>query len=212
MKIKKLGHCCLVIETNGKKIITDPGSYTEEQQEKESNVDLILISHEHSDHCSIESLKKVIKNNPNAVIITNDGVGKLLTKEGIKYEVLKDKSSKDFSGVEIEVYDCKHEEIFQVFGQVFNTAFFIDKKLFCPGDSYFSINKPVDILALPVAGPWTNIKDAVNYALKINPKVCFPVHDGMLNHFGSSHKVPEFALPMFNIIFKNFEEKKEEEF
>ena len=41
MKIKKLGHCCLVIETNGKKIMTDPGSYTVGEQTKEKNIDVI---------------------------------------------------------------------------------------------------------------------------------------------------------------------------
>jgi len=212
MKIKKIGHCCLVIETNGKKIMTDPGSYAVDEQEKESGIDLILISHEHDDHVHIESLKEIIKNNPNVLIFTNDGVGKLLAKEGIKFEVLKDKTSKDFGGVEIEAYDCKHEEIFQDFGQVLNTGYFIDKRLFYPGDSFYSPGKKVEILALPVAGPWASVKNAINYALSINPKVCFPVHDGMLNHFGSSHRVPEFTLPMFNIVFKNFEDKKEEEF
>jgi L-ascorbate metabolism protein UlaG (beta-lactamase superfamily) len=212
MKIKKLGHCCLVIETNGKKIMTDPGLYTKEEHEKERNIDLVLITHEHSDHLNIESLKKIIENNPNALIITNDGVGKLLTKEGVKYEVLKDKSPKDFSGVEIEAHDCRHEEIFQDFGQVLNTAYFIDKKLFFGGDSFYNPGKPVEILALPVAGPWTKVKDTIKYVIEINPKTCFPVHDGMLKSFGSSHEVPSFALSMFNIVFKNFEEKNEEEF
>jgi len=34
----------------------------------------------------------------------------------------------------------------------------------------------------------------------------------MLKFFGSSHEVLEFALPVFNIVFKNFEDKKEQEF
>ncbi|MDD5720860.1 MAG: MBL fold metallo-hydrolase [Candidatus Pacebacteria bacterium] len=213
MKIKKLGHCCLVVETNGKKIMTDPGFYTEKEHMQEKNVDLILITHEHGDHIHVESLKEIIKNNPNVIIITNDGVGKLLKKAGIKYEVLKDKTLKDFSGVEIEACDCKHEEIYQDFGQVLNTGYFIDKRFFYPGDSFCNPGKPVEILALPVAGPWANIKNAVNYALSINPKVCFPVHDGMLNHFGSSHRVPEiYLISVANIAFKNFEKNNEEEF
>ena len=57
---------------------------------------MILISHQHSDHFNLESLKKILANNPNAIIITNDGVGKELKEAGIQYEVLKDKTSKDF--------------------------------------------------------------------------------------------------------------------
>jgi L-ascorbate metabolism protein UlaG (beta-lactamase superfamily) len=213
MKIKKLGHCCLIIETNGKRIMTDPGNFTAGEHIKEGDIDLILITHEHQDHLHTDSLKKVLEKNPNAIIYTNDGVGKLLAAAGIKYEVLKDKTPKDFEGVEIEAHDCKHEEIFQDFGQVLNTAFFIDKRLFYPGDSFYNPGKKVEILALPVAGPWTNIKDAIMYAMNVKPKVCFPVHDGMLNSFGVAHKFPELVLTSIaNIAFKNFEENNEEEF
>ncbi len=213
MKIKKLGHCCLVVEINGKKIMIDPGSSTIEEHEKERDIDLILITHQHSDHFNVESLKKILANNPKAVIVTNDGVGKKLIEAGIKYEVLKDKTPKDFFGVEIEAYDCKHEEIFQDFGQVLNTAFLIDKRLFYPGDSFFNPGKPIDILALPVAGSWNTIKSAIKYALEINPKFCFPVHDEDLKSFGASHELPEIYLTSIgNIVFKNFEKNNEEEF
>lgn len=212
MKIKKLGHCCLVIKENGRKIMTDPGSWTIEEQDKETNIDLIIITHEHNDHIHIESLKKILENNPNAVIITNEGVGKLLDEAGIKYEILEYKNPKDFFGVEIESYDCKHEEIYQDISRVQNTGFFIGKRLFYPGDSFYNPEKLVEILALPVAGPWTNVKSAINYALEIKPKVCFPVHDGMLKSFGASHKILSIVLEKSGIVFKNFEENKEEEF
>ena len=213
MKIKKLGHCCLVVETNGKRIMIDPGSSTMEDQEKEKNIDLILITHEHSEHFNLESLKKILANNPNAVIVTNDGVGKLLKEAGINYEVLKNHTAKDFSGVEIEAYDCKHEEVFQDFGQALNTAFFIDKRLFYPGDSLFNPGKPIEILALPIAGSWNTIKGAIKYAEELNPKICFPVHDLVLKNLGNSCKLPEiFLTSMANIAFKNFEKNNEEEF
>ena len=215
MKIKKIGHCCLIIETNGKKIMTDPGSFTTEGQEKENDVDLILITHEHLDHLHIHSLKKVLINNPKATIFTNDGVGKLLQEAGIKYEVLKDKTPRDFFGVEIEPYDCKHEEIFQDFGQVLNTGFFIDKRLFYPGDSFYNPGRRVEILALPVAGPWARIRDSINYAIELKPKACFPVHDGVLSQNGLelTHRIARLSLSVFNIDLKNFEDtNKTEEF
>jgi len=212
VKIKKLGHCCLVIEENGKRIMTDPGSWTVGEQEKEFNIDLIIITHEHRDHIHIESLKEIIKNNPNIKIITNEGVGKLLDGVGIKYEILKYKDPKDFFGVEIEAHDCKHEEIFGDIFIVQNTAYFIGKRLFYPGDAFYNPNKPVEILALPVAGPWANVKDSISYALDVKPKICFPIHDGMLISFGANHEMPSLVLKEHNIIFKNFEENKEEEF
>ena len=45
MKIKKIGHNCLIIETKGKRIMTDPGFFTTKAQEKERDIDLILVTH-----------------------------------------------------------------------------------------------------------------------------------------------------------------------
>ena len=212
MKIKKIGHCCLVIEENGKRIMTDPGSWTIEKQKEEKNIDLIIITHEHGDHIHIESLRKILESSPNAKIITNKGVGKLLDEARIKYEILENKIPKDFLGIEIEAHECKHEEIYKELGQVQNTGFFIGKRLFYPGDSFYNPVKPVEVLALPVAGPWANVKNAVLYVLQIKPKVCFPVHDGMLISFGANHSMVSLALEKEGIAFKNFEEKNEEEF
>ncbi len=193
--------------------MTDPGSYTVEEQAQEKNIDLVLITHEHPDHFHVESLKEIIKNNPNVKIITNDGVGKLLDGAGISYEVLENKIAKEILGIELEAHDCRHEEIFEELGQVKNTGFFIGKRLFYPGDAFYNPGKSVEILAVGVAGPWSRVRDFMKYVLEIKPKFCFPVHDGMLRpNFGTAYRVPVMVLPKFNIVFKTFEENKEEEF
>ncbi|MCX6755627.1 MAG: MBL fold metallo-hydrolase [Candidatus Nomurabacteria bacterium] len=213
MKIKKLGHCCLIIEIDGKRIMTDPGSYTIEKHNQEKSIDIILITHEHGDHYHLESLKEILVNNPEATIVTNQGVGQLLDEAGIKYQILENKIETEILGIELEAHDCRHEEIYEEIGQVQNTGFFIGKKLFYPGDAFYNPQKVVEILALPVAGPWTRVKDAIKYALEIKPKICFPVHDGMIDpSFGTAHRVPGIILPNFGIEFKSFEENKEEEF
>ena len=202
----------MIIETNGKRIMTDPGSFTLDLQTKELKIDIILITHEHGDHIHVESLKKIIKNNPEILVITNKGVGKLLDKVGIKYQILKNKVPIKILEVELEAHDCKHEEIFEEMGQVQNTGYFINQRLFYPGDSFYNPDKPVEILALPVAGPWVRVKDFMKYVLDVKPEFCFPVHDGMLNSFNSAYYIPTIVLPKFGISFKILENKMEEEF
>ena len=85
MKITKLGHCCLLIEIKGKRILTDPGSYTVESHSNLKEIDYVLFSHEHQDHYHIESLKIIIRNNPNTVIYSNNSVSELLVTENIKH-------------------------------------------------------------------------------------------------------------------------------
>ncbi|MDE1970936.1 MAG: MBL fold metallo-hydrolase [Patescibacteria group bacterium] len=213
MKIKKIGHCCLLIKLDKMTILTDPGAFSTAQNE-EMDIDVVLITHEHADHLHIESLKQVVLNNPKVKVITNSGVGAKLKDAGISYELLEGTKSTKVGNVFIEAFDGKHEEIFENVGQVQNTGYFIGGKLFYPGDSFYNPSKPVDILALPVAGPWCKIPDAIRYALAIKPKKAFPVHDGMLQkeRIGGSHKIPNQILSENNIEFITMNEGDEKEF
>ena len=213
MKITKFGHCCLLIEEGGLRILTDPGNLSSEQ-DSARDIDIILITHEHADHFHIPSLKKVLENNPKAKVITNISVSGLIEEQDIPVDFLtmKDGQKVDFGKIILEAIEGKHEEIYKDFGQVQNTCFFINNKLFYPGDSFKEPNKPVEILALPVAGPWCKIADATNYALKVNPKIAFPVHDGALKVKGGNHKVPEAFLAQNGIKFVIIEEGKSAEF
>ncbi|HEY4507529.1 MAG TPA: MBL fold metallo-hydrolase [Candidatus Paceibacterota bacterium] len=202
MKIKKIGHCCLVIEIDGKKVLTDPGDYSTDQN-KVTGVDLVLITHEHGDHLHIESLKAVLSNNPQAKVVTNSAVGKILSAEGIAYEILEGSTAAEIAGVALEAFDARHEEIFEEMGQVQNTGFFVAGKLFYPGDAFKVPGKPVDVLALPVAGPWCRVRDSIRYALEVKPRVAFPVHDAGLapGRYGTAHRAPLTVLPKHGIEF-----------
>lgn len=184
MKIKKIGHCCLVIDVDGVRVVTDPGMFTQESHKDITNIDMILITHEHGDHIHTESLKEMIANNPDAKVITNSSVGKLLEESSIEYETLEGNATTEIKGLTLEAFDAKHEEIFEEFGIVQNTGFFIGEKLFYPGDAYCNPGKHVDVLALPVAGPWCRIGDVIRYAIEVKPNKTFPVHDGMLTEVG----------------------------
>ena len=212
MKITKLGHCCLVVEVGDLKMLTDPGVFSTAQNDVRG-IDVVLITHEHADHLHVASVKAILTNNPDALVLTNASVGKLLEKEGIAYEVVEGRDTKEIKGIEIEAFDGKHEEIFEEIGQVQNTGYMIAGKLFYPGDAFTHPEKPVEILALPVAGPWCRIRDAISYALRIHPKKIFPVHDGMLqkDRIGPIHAVPTKILSEKGIEFIVLPEGEEKE-
>lgn len=183
MKITKYGQCCLLIEVQGKRILTDPGRFSVSQNEVK-DIDLILITHEHPDHLHVESLNAILKNNPEAEVVTNTSVGKILAELGLKHEILEGNDKDEKAGIKIEAYDGKHAEIYKEFGQVQNTGYFIAEELFYPGDAYTEPGKQVKVLALPVAGPWCKSVDAISYALRVKPDKAFPVHDWFLNEDG----------------------------
>lgn len=219
MKITKFGHCCMLIDTptvlgargNGVRILTDPGMYSTQQSEVK-NIDFVLITHEHADHLHIDSLKALLKNNPQVKVITNRSVGALLKKDGITFSVVEGGQNFDANGVLIEGFGKDHALMHTSISPIQNIGYFIANKLFYPGDAFTNPGKQVEILALPVAGPWMKLSEAIDYALEIKPASCFPVHDGILKSPGSTHLIPPKVLGAKGIKFTVLEIDKEYEF
>lgn len=209
MKVTKLGHCCLLMESRGIRFLTDPGNYTTAQNAV-TGVHYVVISHEHTDHLHIESLKTVLANNPSAKVVCNGSVGKILEKEGISYIKVSGGESVDCDGVPVSGHDCRHETIYKEYEIVENTGYLFDDKLFYPGDSFCKPDVPIDILAFPVTGPWCTIARAVDYALEVRPRVAFPVHDGnLVRQNGITVRLPGIELPKAGISFIPLELGKE---
>lgn len=193
--------------------MTDPGGFSlNSSQAEEKNISAVLITHEHGDHLHVESLKKIIENNPDVIVITNTSVGKIIQDAGISYKVIEDQQTIDVRGVKIKGFGSIHAEIFEEIGRVQNTGYMIDSLCY-PGDALEDPKEEkIEVLALPVAGPWMRIKDAILYAKNLKPRTSFPVHDGFLNELGAFvPKWPEKVLPSFGIQFKNIELGKEED-
>ncbi len=176
----------MLVEEKGVRILFDPGSFSN-SQDSVQNLDIILITHEHADHCDPISIKNILKNNPVVKIFTNSGVGAVLNKEGINYEILEEGGSIVYKDILIEAYGDKHAIIYSSIPQIQNTGYFINNKLFYPGDNFINPGKPVQVLALPVAAPWLKISETLDYAQAVHPESWFAAHDAMLKNpdFGS---------------------------
>lgn len=213
MRITKFGHCCLMIEENGVKILTDPGNYNSTPEVR--NLDAILLTHEHQDHVHIESLKEVLINNQKVTIYTHAGVGKLLDEAGIAYTNIEDGEEVKVAGVKVASFGTEHACICHGLPSVSNTGFYIAEKLFYPGDSFHVPPRQVEVLALPVAGPWMKLEEAVDYAKEVKPKVVFPVHDGMMrqeHQLGPTRRIPKMILEPLGIEYRDMLEGSVEEF
>ena len=200
MTITKFGHSCLLIEEAELRALIDPGIYSTGQNEVK-NVDLVLITHEHPDHCDIGSLKTILRNNPGVKIITNRSVGAMLDKEGITCVFVENGEHFSLKGVLIEGIGKDHAIMHSSIPPIKNVGYCIANRFFYPGDALTNPGKPVEILALPVAAPWSKLPEVIDYALSVKPKICFPAHDAILKAPGSVHRIPGQVLPTKGIQF-----------
>jgi L-ascorbate metabolism protein UlaG (beta-lactamase superfamily) len=181
MQITKLGYCCLVLDIDGVKILTDPGSYTTAQNNL-TGINIVLITHEHADHFHVDSLTQVLANNPHAVVVTNAAVASCIEKENIltTVNIVGDGQLLQVNGVSIEGFGTEHALIYGDMGKCENTGYLVAEKFYFPGDNFEQPHKAVDVLALPVAGPWMKMSECVDFAKAINARIAFGVHDGMI--------------------------------
>lgn len=148
----------------------------------------------------------VLKNNPQAVLYTVKGVAVLLDKENIPYKLLEHGQHVTEKSVLIEGFGQLHADMYPGWLRVDNCGYFIGGRLFYPGDAFTNPGKPVEILALPVAGPWMKLSEAIDYAKEVKPKIAFPVHDGILKTPGMVNRLPLKFLGEVGIEFKSLAE------
>lgn len=94
-----LGHATFLFTIHGKNIITDPVLFNVGPVKRNSplpyipeeitNIDYIIISHNHRDHLDKKSIKLICKLNPGAIILTALQISKLLNKWNIKNKIIE---------------------------------------------------------------------------------------------------------------------------
>ncbi len=183
MIIKKYLHSCILLEKDGKRLLIDPGAFSFIEKKvtpKEIGpVDIILLTHKHLDHYHPDAIKELVSLRP-AKILANHEIADLLKNEGLACTVLEEGKTSKEAGFTIHALHAPHEPIPAECPH--NLAFVIDGKILHPGDS-FRANNSCEVLLLPIAGPWCRLVDALDYAKKLQPRLCIPIHDGIIKEF-----------------------------
>jgi len=176
------------------KITGEKVMYTDPFKVKKADIaDIILITHEHYDHCSPDDIKKL--QGPKTVIVAPaDCASKL--KGNIK--IVKPGDMIHVSGIRIEVvpsYNTNkqfHTKDRGWVGYIFTVA---GERIYLAGDTdYIPEMKTfrADIALLPVSGTYVMTADeAVQAALDIKPKIAIPMHYGSI--VGSGGDARKFA-------------------
>ena len=172
MKISKHIHSCLLVEDESKTILIDPGNYTFEEKGldigKLEKLDFLLITHEHPDHMHMPLIKEILEKFPQAQIISNNSVKKILEERGIN-------ATENVEHSMFNILKAPHELLLG--GRTAeNTLFNISQKLTHPGDS-LKFDKTCEILALPIQAPWGSFVASVEKAALLKPKIVIPIHD-----------------------------------
>ena len=166
--ITKLVHACLLVETDDKRILIDPGIFTWNDERFDlsmvEGVDRILITHEHADHVSVDLVLATLERSNDAEVETTASLSHILGEHNI-----------DSATSGTHRFAAPHERIPMGPGPE-NTGFHVEGVLSHPGDSH-SFVETMPILAMPFAAPWGSLVTGVDRARLVGPRYVVPIHD-----------------------------------
>jgi len=182
MKITKFPQSCLLIETKGKKILIDPGAlkYKEEYFEIWNDVDIILITHKHPDHCNTEVLEKI---DNNIKIYSTNEVQE--TNKNLKINIVKENDEIQLDEIKIEVVHAIHgyQPLLKDVNEIHeNVGYIIDdgeNRLYTTSDTIcFRNDYKADILCIPVTGHGLTMSafEAALYSKEVGATLTIPIH------------------------------------
>ena len=220
MKITKYPQSCVLIETKGKKILIDPGNLVYDQTdikpEDFKDIDIIPLTHKHSDHCFPEALKIIKENNPNVIILANKEVNELLKTKNIDSELINIKDIKEYDRIKIEIVKAQHGYLPAMGDKGFpkdNNGYVIDdgeKILYDCGDTLSFQNKiKADIVLVPISGHAVVMEPlvAVEFCQAINPELVIPIHYDSPKHPRGTDKF-EQEIKKTNLNYKILKNKE----
>lgn len=184
MRIAQYLHSCVELELDGFRLLIDPGTYCfAEGKLKPEDIprpDAILITHNHADHMDVDALKSICRDKP-LCTYGHKGTTEMLAHSGLKTKTIKAGDDLTLGPFQVDVLEGAHAKLPSAVPP--NVGYLINDAIFHPGDSFSHDIGYVDVLLLPVAGPWLTINDALAFALSIKPKLVIPIHDAMIKDF-----------------------------
>lgn len=183
-----LGHDGFCLKAVNKTIYIDPFQISGDFEP----ADIILVTHEHYDHCSPADIEKLVK--ADTIIITDPMSARKLKGD---IRIMRPGDNMLVEGIMVEAvpaYNTNkkfHPKANKWLGFVITVD---GVKIYHAGDTDHipEMKKlEVDIALLPVSGTYVmTANEAVQAALDINPKVAIPMHYGSL--VGTPQDGPEF--------------------
>ena len=185
--ITSFGHATVRLACDGSALVIDPGAFAPDAAF--ADVDAFLITHEHEDHADVQRVSAALASNPKAHVWAPQSVSERLTEAGTaadRIDVVTDGARFEAAGLTVKAAVGAHAEIHGSLPESTNVAYVIDNRILHPGDAFGDepATDSLDVLFLPVSGPWMRFADAIDYVAARRPRVVIPIHDGDLNDVG----------------------------
>ncbi|MBW4042602.1 MAG: MBL fold metallo-hydrolase [Acidobacteria bacterium] len=182
MRITKLEHAALILEEAGHRLVIDPGGLTNPILGL-TDVDAIVITHEHADHWTPDQLSRIADTNPGIPVYGPSGVAR--AAEGVDITTVAPGETVEVAAWTLRFFGGNHAVIHPTIPIVENVGVLVNGRFYYPGDSFYvPLGVQVETLAAPAGAPWMKISEGMDYVTEVGAKRVFGTHDGVLSAAG----------------------------
>ena len=185
MRLTKFSHACVRLEDGDRRLVIDPGNYTD--PEALAGATAVLVTHEHADHVDLDHLEAALAANPDLTVHgPSSWVESVRAQLGDALTGVTEGDAFTAAGFDVVAVGGKHAEIIDGLPDCANLGYVV-AGIYHPGDSYFVPTEGVETLLVPANGPWTKHREAIEFVRAVRPARAFPIHDIGLSELGCSN-------------------------
>jgi L-ascorbate metabolism protein UlaG (beta-lactamase superfamily) len=180
MRLTHFDHACVLLETDRGRVLFDPGTFSS-GFESLTDLDAVVITHQHPDHIDVERLPALLAGNPGAELLVDAGTASVAAEHGLDATTVSVGDRREVAGVSLQVVGGDHAVIHPDIPGIPNVGYVVDDGAFYhPGDSFVVPDGDIDVLGLPAGAPWLKVSEAVDFYRAVSPRVAVPIHQAVL--------------------------------
>jgi L-ascorbate metabolism protein UlaG (beta-lactamase superfamily) len=182
LRLTKLGHSCVRIERDGRRLVIDPGSFSDPAAL--DGAEAVLVTHQHPDHVVLDRLRSALEGPTPPQVWAPPDVVDLLGGPSALVHAARQGTTFEAAGTEVLAVGEWHAAIHPDIPRPANVGYLVAGTVLHPGDALTVPPAPVDVLLLPVSAPWLKLAEVIDYVRAVQPARALPIHEAVYSAAG----------------------------
>ena len=173
MRLTRWSHSCVALEAEGRKLVLDPGGWSEPRALDGAHA--VLVTHEHGDHVDVDRVRA-----SGLPVWAPRGAD----LGDLAFTPVDPGQSLRIEGFEVTAVGGRHAAVVPGQEVCANLGYVVmadGESVYHPGDALAVPDVPVTTLLVPMQASWLKTEEAIGFVRAVRPDRAVGIHDGQVN-------------------------------